>query len=243
MYGDYPVRSDLSPVTRKRFSELLDRMEPYRQTGNLLDVGSGSGFFLDAARERGWNPFGTEYDVRMVEACRGRGIQMEQGQLDPGKYPIGHFDVITSFEVIEHVLFPLVDMGHIASLLRKGGIGYLTTPNFSSISRRLSRGQWSIVNYPEHLNYFTPRSITKLLRSNGLKVQEISTTGISITRLRSGWTGVKQSNVDPGNDDQRLRERIEDRRGLQIAKQMVNGFLRLFGIGDTIKVFFRHPHP
>ena len=243
MYGTYPVRLDLSPVTRKRYTELLDQMEPYRQTGNLLDVGSGSGFFLDAAHERGWTVYGTEYDVRMVDACRARGMNMEQGPLDPAKYPTAHFDVITSFEVIEHVLFPSLDIGHMASLLNKRGIAYITTPNFNSLNRWLAGSQWNIVNYPEHLNYFTPATLTKLIRNNALEVEKINTTGISISRFRSGRTGILQANVDPSNDDQRLRERIEGRKSLQIMKLLVNGFLGLFGIGDTIKVYFRHPHP
>ena len=118
----------------------------------------------------------------------------------------------------------------------------MTTPNFNSLNRWLSGSGWSIVNYPEHLNYFTPRTLAKLIRANALVVNETHTTGISISRLRSSRTGVKQENVDPGNDDQRLRDLIETHRGLQIVKQLANGLLGALGIGDTIKIFFSHPH-
>jgi len=241
LYASYPVHSGLSPITRKRFEALLDELERYRSTGRLIDVGSGSGYFLDVARERGWDVHGTEYDPRMVEACRARGISMEQGPLDPGNYEPGSFDVVTSFEVLEHLLEPRTELGHFRSLLRPGGRLYLTTPNFNALSRHLAGPAWNIVNYPEHLNYFTPRSLARTLRAVGFQRIAIRTTGISVSRIRSSRTRSKQENVDPGNDDQRLRHAIDGNAALRLLKRSADGMLTASLRGDTIKVSAEAP--
>src|SRR5438477_307238 len=52
-YKAYPYFNSISPVTIKRFNELLDQLEKYRKTNNILDVGCGEGFFLEEAMKRG----------------------------------------------------------------------------------------------------------------------------------------------------------------------------------------------
>jgi 2-polyprenyl-3-methyl-5-hydroxy-6-metoxy-1,4-benzoquinol methylase len=236
MYTNYPVRTVLNPVTVIRFHELLDRLDAFRSTGRLIDVGSGSGFFLDVARERGWEVHGTEYDPVMVESCTARGFNMRQGPLDPAHYEPGSFDVVTSFEVLEHLVSPQQELSYFHQLLRPGGALYLTTPNFNALSRRISGGAWTIVNYPEHLNYYTPSTIRRALNAAGFRERRIWTTGISVMRLRGSLTQVKQDNTDPLNDDQQIRGRIESSAFLRLVKNLLNGVLALFRSGDTIKV-------
>ncbi len=242
-YANYPVIPDLSPLTRQRYVELLQRLEPYRRMGRLLDAGSGSGYFLDTAMAHGWEAHGTEYDAGTVAACRQRGIHMEQGLLDPRNYTPRSFDVITSFEVMEHLLDPGRELASFVTLLRPGGVLYLTTPNFNSVVRHFTKGQWNIINYPEHLNYFTPRTLSRLLKDRSLQVCHVRTTGVSFMRLRNSIRagGGAEKNHEPGNSDQILRNRIEGNRLLRLAKAGVNGLLTLSGSGDTIKVFARQP--
>src|SRR5690606_143762 len=64
-YQNYPRYTELSPITLKRYNELLDYFEKFRQTNNLIDLGCSNGLFLEVAKSRGWNVFGTEYD----ESC------------------------------------------------------------------------------------------------------------------------------------------------------------------------------
>lgn len=236
MYTNYPIRTELSPVTVIRFHELLDKLEPYRRTGRLLDVGSGSGFFLDVAKERGWEVHGTEYDHAMVASSAARGFHMQTGPLDPLNYEPGSFDVITSFEVLEHLVTPQLELSHFHQLLRPGGILYLTTPNFNAMSRRIAGAAWTIVNYPEHLNYYTSTTMRTALRGAGFQERRIWTTGISIMRLRGSLTRVKQDNTDPKNDDQQLRGHIESSPVLRVLKDLLNMTLSFFRAGDSIKV-------
>lgn len=241
-YGSYPVHAALSPLTRCRYVELLERFEPYRRYGRILDVGSGSGFFLDTAMERGWEAHGTEYDPAMLETCKARGMHMRQGLLALGNYEPSSFDVITSFEVLEHLVHPRPELEHFFSLLRPGGSLYLTTPNFNAISRRIAGGQWRVVNYPEHLNYYTPYTLSKAVKRSGFRIVSISTTGISLMRIRNSFSsGSIQENTDPENDDQKLRNRIENNSTLRLIKSITNRTLTTLGIGDSMKLLAIKP--
>ena len=157
-YGLYPRANAISEITLKRYSGLLDAFEPYRKTNNIIDVGCGDGFFLEVAKRRKWNVFGTEFTKEAIDVCEQKGIQMTVSPLNSNLYPSDFFDIITSFEVIEHINNPKEELKSFYSILRKGGIVYVTTPNFNSISRNILKSRWNIIEYPEHLSYYTTRT-------------------------------------------------------------------------------------
>lgn len=238
-YEGYGRNDYLSPITIKRYHEILDSFEPFRKTGNLIDVGCGIGYFAEAAIERGWNVYGTEYTDEAIEICKKKGIKMEQGKLDQSLYPEAHFDVITSFEVLEHINNPQEEMANFYKLLRRGGALYLTTPNFNSLSRQLSGPEWIVVSYPEHLCYYTLQSIDKLLAGIGFKKRKAETTGFSITRHKISQKTIEmQSYISADTDDEKLRSKMETIWYWKGIKKLVNGTLTFFGVGDAMKVLY-----
>jgi 2-polyprenyl-3-methyl-5-hydroxy-6-metoxy-1,4-benzoquinol methylase len=135
-YNTYTRDDYLSPITIKRYHEILDGFEQYRKTNKLIDVGCGIGYFLEVAKERGWEVYGTEYSERLIGLLREKGITIHEGQLNSKNYEEDFFDVVTSFEVIEHINNPISEINQIGKLIRKGGLVYITTPNFNSLLRR-----------------------------------------------------------------------------------------------------------
>ncbi|MDB3905897.1 class I SAM-dependent methyltransferase [Crocinitomicaceae bacterium] len=238
--NNYQRTSYLSPITVKRYNELLDGFEPFRKTGKLLDVGAGYGFFLEIARERGWEVHGTELTEEAVEHCRGKGIKMFQGEfhdldLDPDSY-----DVIVSIEVIEHINTPKDYVSTAKKILRKGGLFYLTTPNFNSILRYRLKEQYNVIEYPNHLCYYTSRTLTKLFTENGFQPMNMKTTGLSLTRLLTSKDKEKDSGefVCETSDDEMLRFKIERNPALRALKYSTNGMLNILNVGDSLKAHF-----
>ena len=99
-YKQYTRGGVISKITIKRYDELLDEFEKYRKTNNILDVGCGDGHFLEVAKKRGWNVFGTEFTDEAIDVCIKKGIKMHKGVLACENYSENEFDIITSFEVI-----------------------------------------------------------------------------------------------------------------------------------------------
>lgn len=235
-YNTYPRNDSISPITIKRFRQLLDEFEHYKNTGNILDVGCGNGHFLYEAKSKGWNVYGTEYTDTAVEICRKKGINMKKGKLNPDSFNSLKFDVITSFEVMEHINNPMEEVYNFNQLLREGGIVYVTTPNFNSLSRLLLKEQWSIIEYPEHLCYYTAQTLNRLFSASGFRKKNILTTGISMNRLNQGKNEPQASSGK--NADEALREKTESNPFFGMIKNMVNAILSLSRKGDTLKGIF-----
>lgn len=232
-YAGYPRNNALSDITVKRYNELLDQFEPFRKTGRILDVGCGDGHFLAVAAQRGWKVYGTEFTDEAVAVGKKNGAEIFKGRIQEFNLA-DNFDVITSFEVLEHIYDLREHTASIYSLLRKGGLFYFTTPNINALSRRILGGKWTIIEYPEHLSYYTAGTVNRLLTLVGLRKLEIRTTGISVQRFSAS---VNHSAPSAGKDEQ-TRQTIEKNFVLRFAKYFVNGLLNALNLGDTLKGYY-----
>jgi 2-polyprenyl-3-methyl-5-hydroxy-6-metoxy-1,4-benzoquinol methylase len=232
-YSKYPRNTSISPLTIKRYEELLAQFEPYRRTNKILDVGCGDGHFLEAAKKKGWNVYGTEYTSEACEPARVKGIEMYAGLIQTFS-STKDFDVITSFEVLEHLTDPKDHVTAIAKLLRTGGLFYFTTPNFNSLSRRWLGGKWKIIEYPEHLTYFTAQTAEKLVVNAGLLKLQVISTGITLRQFPN-------ENKQYSTSEEQLRNSIESKTSLRILKRLVNYWLTQLNLGDSLKGYFVKP--
>lgn len=237
-YETYPRSNSISAITIKRYHELLDKLEPFRKSNNLIDVGCGDGFFLETAKKRNWNVYGTEYTDIAIKICSEKGIHMKQGKLNPNDYTEGFFDVITSFEVIEHINNPIEELQNFSRILRSGGAVYVTTPNFNSASRYYLGNKWNVIEYPEHLSYYTKKTLTNLFQRKGFKTKAFQTTGISLSRITKSLGESAPNNTQGISQDEALRTKSETKFIYKLAKKTVNGLLTFFSAGDTLKGTF-----
>ena len=237
-YDGYGRNDYLSPLTILRYNELLDEFEKYRNTGRLLDVGCGIGYFLEEAKKRGWEVHGTEFTDEAVDICSKKGVNMMQGKLDPANDESESFDIITSFEVLEHINNPNEELTNFNTLLRKGVLVYLTTPNFNSLLRYRLKSAYNVICYPEHLSYYTPKTLSKVFLRNGFSKKKIKTTGVSLTRLRTSQGKSDQALISKTSDDEKMRSQFESKWYLLKLKNFINWGLTLIGKGDSLKGYF-----
>lgn len=237
-YNNYPIGYGVdSAITTIRINEVLDGFEKYRKTNKILDVGCGPGLFLIEAKKRGWEVYGTEFTDKQLDYLKNKGINTLKGKLTNNSFEGGMFDAIISSEVIEHINNPVEEMQHFHRLLRKGGLVYITTPNFNAIERFLLKDNYEIIEYPEHLCYYTPKTIDLLLTQIGFKKLKTTTTGISIARVKRSLKRKNNEIATENINDEQLRERLE-KDGNKWIKSSINFLLNLFGVGNSLKVWY-----
>lgn len=147
------------------------------EAGTLVDVGAGFGTFLEEADKLGHfdRVVAVEPEPHLAAACRERGLEVIESPIERAE--IGsECDVVTSFEVIEHLFSPAEFLSRCRSLLPAGGLFVVTCPNGKGFDV-LELGELSGAVDTEHLNYFHPESLAALLEREGFEVVEVQTPG------------------------------------------------------------------
>ena len=226
-------------LNKRSYSLLLDEFEKFRKTNKIIDVGCGFGAFLIEAKKRGWDCYGTEFEPQSVDYCHSIGLEkVIVGDLENKIFEDNEFDIITSFEVIEHLTDIKTYLSDIKKKLRVGGVFYLTTPNFNSLNRYYERTNWRVIEYPAHLSYFTKSSLNKILTSNGFSVYKLLTTGVSFSGgLQFEKNNNKDKEIVPVDKDGRIRKLFSGSVGL-ILKNIINSVLNIFSAGVTLKGYY-----
>lgn len=237
-YAHYGQQHHASPLTRIRYRQWLNAFAIYRRTGRILDIGCGVGFFLEEASAAGWEVFGTEFSDGLVRICRDKHIRMHQGPLDETCFAGLAFDVVVWIEVIEHINDPNRDLAQIFRLLRPGGLLFITTPNFNSVERRLLGERFNVIDWPEHLTYYTPATLRRVLMASGFRKKKITTTGISVTRLRGSLTGRTEPVTAATSADESIRKAAARNPLIGAGKYLINLLLNLTRSGLSMKGWF-----
>jgi SAM-dependent methyltransferase len=147
--------------------------------GKLLEVGSASGYFLDAARRGGYETLGIEPSPReSASAIERFGVDVRTGTLDDVALPADAFDVICGWHVVEHVVEPLGAIQALSAALRPGGHMFFEVPNGASPLAKLMGTRWGQLGLPEHVSIFSPESMTALLGRAGLEVKAMNTVAV-----------------------------------------------------------------
>jgi SAM-dependent methyltransferase len=150
----------------------------------LLDVGSGNGYFVKIARDEfGFDAIGIEISEKEIEFARDVvGVDLLARDLMSID---DDFDIITLFNVVEHVSDPIGLLEAALRRLRKGGVIVLTTPSPKAIHVRLNGLQdWAMICPPHHINIFTRLSLEKIRRRFGLEELHYATISTYIRLLR-----------------------------------------------------------
>lgn len=145
----------------------LVQMQPYRVTNRVLDVGCAIGLFLAAAQRDGWQSFGIEPSSHLGSYGREKfGLSIAEGVLNQLDFPQNYFDVVTLWDVTEHLLDPVAVYQLVNRVLRPGGLLLLRMPNWESLTRKLVGPAWDMF-VTDHFYYFTPAMLGKLLQQTG----------------------------------------------------------------------------
>jgi SAM-dependent methyltransferase len=205
-YDDY---GGLERSLRMTFARRLAQIPPPRAAARLLDVGAAFGFAVAEARRAGWDATGLEVSPaaarRASRAADGR-VVVASAEATP--FAPEAFDAITLWDVLEHLPDPHAALAELTRILCPGGQLLLTTGDVGSLAARLSGARWHLYTVPEHLFFYTRRSLRLLLEAHGFRVQSLRaessvyTLGYLVERLRKTIFGrpARSSARWPGSD-------------------------------------------
>jgi SAM-dependent methyltransferase len=176
--------SDIDLEWGFRWRYILSALKRYNQAPTILDVGAGNGYFVFLARkEFGWNADGVETSAT-ESAYAARMFDVKFLNVELAEIP-RTFDIVASFNVLEHVSDPAELLSVMRQRISPGGHLVLTTPNPACIQRRLKGlEKWGMVAPPHHINLFTRASLGDLLEQTGFAVVEYATLSTYINAVR-----------------------------------------------------------
>jgi 2-polyprenyl-3-methyl-5-hydroxy-6-metoxy-1,4-benzoquinol methylase len=152
---------------RRRASAVLR----YRSSGHLLDVGCGTGDFLEVMQGYpGWQVRGLEPHVGAARRAReDYGISVDAAWLDNAKYAAETFDAVTMWDVLEHVPSPRDALRKTFDLLKPDGIVVIGVPNLDSFDAHLFGPTWAGLDVPRHFSVFSPRHLARCFLDAGFE--------------------------------------------------------------------------
>ena len=125
---------------------LLNKFLDRQRDLEILEIGTGSGFFLDFAGENFPNSrfTGLEYDERLLHETQQRApkASLHQGNAESFALGLNQYDLIVSFQVIEHLYNPGAMLANVKAHLKPGGVFLVTTPNLSGVGARVMKERW-----------------------------------------------------------------------------------------------------
>ena len=149
----------------------LIRNECAGRTGRALDIGCAVPYLLDLMQRDGWDVVGTDPSPRCAEIGWDRyRIKVRTGLFAPAMFQVEEpFDVVILSHVVEHLVDPKAVLRQVAGLLADGGLLYVEVPNL--LEPAVSFGFFTF----EHVNYFTPTTLTGILAASGFRQRRLET--------------------------------------------------------------------
>ena len=176
--------SNIEDVLIKAHTYCLSLVEAFLPLkGSLLEIGSGNGYLLKVAKERGWIPLGHEIDCESARKVSTKiGMEILCGPFTELEIT-NKFDAVMMLHVLEHLKDPVKHIRKINSVLKKNGILFMALPNIQSRSalfkltlEKLKIKRKNIAAYYDtdhHLWYYTPFTLRKFLENNGFEIIRI----------------------------------------------------------------------
>lgn len=173
-YGSQPDCDKVFYQQRAKF--FINKINKFKKKGSILDIGSGFGHNLAIAKKSGYMVQGIEISVGAARYSKSKyNLDIINHDFNSVEINSNSFDVITMYDVLEHMKNPNISLNKAHNILKKDGLLVIQCPNIDSIMAKVTRDRWVWFLLPYHLFHFSTKSIELLLKMNGFKTMKIST--------------------------------------------------------------------
>jgi len=162
----HKVRTHTLKTKRKLVQKMTNKSE-----GKILDIGCGTGAFLNNMQQAGWQITGLEPDESAVKTANSLYNISPKTPEELFSLPANSFDAITMWHVLEHVHQLQEYIQKLKSLIKADGVIFIAVPNYQSYDAAVYGAHWAAYDVPRHLYHFSPKSMEKLVSLHGLKIK------------------------------------------------------------------------
>ena len=211
-----PEEVKQSVLRRDYFLDEIERFVSHK--GQMLDVGCGWGAFLDAARERGFQPQGIEITPRAAEFARKQlNIPVDTKPLEEQRFESNTFSLITMNHVLEHLPRTHQVLEKVFQILEPGGIFAGMVPNFGSFCSEMEGEYWEWLDPNFHYVHFTPETLRKVLENSGFEVEQLYTVKGDYNQQKLTYCILQKYGELTDNEIKEIQNRLEEEgRGEEI---------------------------
>jgi SAM-dependent methyltransferase len=163
-------------LTFRKHLEALEKRTGGANGRRLLDVGAYIGVFVETAEAAGWNALGVVPSQWAAGVAQGEGLAVIEGTLDAAELEGERFDVVTLWDVIEHVADPRLELAKCFDLLAPGGFVAVHTMDIDSLAARVMGRRWPWL-MDMHIHYFSKRTLREMLEGVGFEVVWVGAQG------------------------------------------------------------------
>ncbi len=225
------------------------RIGQYKQGGAILDIGCSSGAFLSTMKGSSWELYGIDMEESTAQRARANtGANVFVGDAVAAPFLPDTFDVITSFDLLEHVYSPREFLTKVFEWLKPGGIYYAMMPNIESWEARLFGSHWYGLELPRHLTHFSPRSLERLMTAVGFEKVSVKTPPVSYVERSIGYLCSSALERVGGSPTPQSRPKQRSipwravRKGIRLAVFEPAAFIgSVAGVGPSLEAVFRKP--
>lgn len=155
---------------RYEFRRSLDTLARFVPGGRLVELGCAYGFFLDEARKQ-FDVSGVEISEHARTICQERGFVVSSELTREFLAQRGPFDAAVMLDVLEHMQDPAQALDLLHQAMRPGAHLMVSTGNHDALLSRVMGKRWRLMTPPQHLWFFSPRTIRALLARHGFRIK------------------------------------------------------------------------
>jgi SAM-dependent methyltransferase len=241
------VAGETAPAIRWRIHH--DLISRYKQGGAVLDIGCSSGGFLGTMKGDAWKLYGIEMEASTADKARAAtGAEVFVGDVMDAPFRPNSFDLITAFDLLEHVYNPRPFLAKVMEWLKPGGVFFTMLPNIDSWESKVFGNYWFGLELPRHISHFSPRSLKHVMISLGYEEVHLATSNITYWGHSMGYVcseAVQKLGFSPAPAAKAKQRSIAwraVRKAIRLTMIAPSGQLAsMAGVGANIEGIFRKP--
>lgn len=226
--------SPLRMIVEEKRVEKIGKLKPF---GKIVDVGCGDGIFLLTAKNLGYAAMGIEPSKFQADFIKKIiKIPVISKPIEKISEKELHADIITMFHVLEHIKNPKRALNKISHLLSNEGLLVIEVPNFNSIGSKLQKGNWWLTG-SQHINQFTPKTLSNLLKKTGFKIIKKEYVGIPIKKAVKSSYNIKNHKRVKNTNKQKSIDLKKSSILLKLIYSVLFNLINFLKVGESIRVY------